>query len=567
MHFKTIQSLLLLVFVGGFTFLSSVAAASEEKASAPITVPMAVAVPSTAAVPKFKIGFEFQENNRLCLWAADVIEVQKKPIISVFKGARKLWSLEIDTMDFEFVTTPFANTEQALLQESMQTILFACKVLQDVNACKPAGLVVSLDHWFAGLSVSLDASHDASLGASFRESSEKTLGIYNAALRAAPGRADIAEKKSALENACHGLVNQLGRLGYTVEADASMLAVFREPGRELVIPAVAWRSTFQPQVTIQHPLKKTIALLSTLFGPDLTRHKISQALSNPDLEVLKKAPTTVTTSPAEGLIFLHALTCAQLIDDTDLTESQHIAETAENFERYRQVDAKVKLRFLSRRPFSKMWHDIKGAADNFEALYNTTMASNASFSRVRERFPFVNYAEEHYEGGRRADLSELISQIEMGSFDADAQGKIVPLLRQGILSTAMIRQFKGMEGIFPSYFQHTLQSVDHTLARYEFDIASKAFRPIDHHGGDALSPPWFLDLTDSMGAYRDDAAIDHAFGEAIVEIRDIKGVRSNALKQMGVIAEDLGEFLTNKERPLHEHANALFTLLELIFSK
>ena len=423
--------------------------------------------------PKFKIGFEFQENNRLCKWAADIIDVQKKPILTVYKGDRKLWSLEIDTMDFEFITPPFANYEVELLRESIETILLACKILQNINDLKSQkGTGVSLDEWLSGI------------GATDEAFSSSFVSLHKACedfLVKKPGDANVSEKKSVLENACNGLQQQLSTHGYRIEVDGFMHAAFREAGRTIALQT-RWKPTFQPQVTIQHSLQKTIPLIVTLFGPeikDLKRLKIVHAL--PSLAI--NWEEVRETSSKEGFIFLHALTCAQLVNDTEQTEGQRIAETCESFEQCSQVDAKVKLHFLSRRPFSKMWHEIKEPADSFASLYSSFMKSNALFLRTVPRyFPFINYAEEYYEGPNRADLSAFKDKIRKGIFNEAEMQMIESLLKIGILSTSIIRNLEGVgldtSALFQSYFDSVVQSVDSPSVRHEFDLASRAFRAI-----------------------------------------------------------------------------------------
>lgn len=107
--------------------------------------------------------------------------------------------------------------------------------------------------------------------------------------------------------------------------------------------------------------------------------------------------------------------------------------------------------------------------------------------------------------------------------------------------------------------------VDNPSVRYEFDPATRSFRVTDPYGYDALSPPWFLDLTDSMGAYKNDTEFELGFGESILEIRNIRRISVTALREMGRTDEDSKEFLTNDTIPLQKHVIVLFSLLERLF--
>lgn len=55
------------------------------------------------------------------------------------------------------------------------------------------------------------------------------------------------------------------------------------------------------------------------------------------------------------------------------------------------------------------------------------------------------------------------------------------------------------------------------------------------HLHDALSPPWFLSLEDSMGKLNGDIQEeDKKYGEAIIEVRGIKNVGAWFLKRAGL---------------------------------
>ena len=99
-----------------------------------------------------------------------------------------------------------------------------------------------------------------------------------------------------------------------------------------------------------------------------------------------------------------------------------------------------------------------------------------------------------------------------------------------------------------------------------FDVGRGFFIRADHLF-DTLSPPWFLDLDDSMGAYQDDSQYNRSYGEALIELRDIRHVGAQALIKMGVDVDDVGEFLTNKEKPLQDHVKPLILLLNTVLGR
>ena len=67
----------------------------------------------------FKLGFEFQEANRLCPWALEERHIQKKELFSFYnkENKEKLWHIVIDDGDIEFVTKPFTPKEKPLLKK------------------------------------------------------------------------------------------------------------------------------------------------------------------------------------------------------------------------------------------------------------------------------------------------------------------------------------------------------------------------------------------------------------------------------------------------------------------
>ena len=83
----------------------------------------------------FKLGFEFQEKNGLVPKAKEDDELQKKPIFEVKYDEEKLWHVEIDGDDIEFVTVPFAyngqdKNELENLKKCMASIKLSIELLK-----------------------------------------------------------------------------------------------------------------------------------------------------------------------------------------------------------------------------------------------------------------------------------------------------------------------------------------------------------------------------------------------------------------------------------------------------
>ncbi len=80
---------------------------------------------------------------------------------------------------------------------------------------------------------------------------------------------------------------------------------------------------------------------------------------------------------------------------------------------------------------------------------------------------------------------------------------------------------------------------------------------------DALSPPWFLNLNNSMGAMNEELTDEEKeFGEAIIEVRAIPKVSAWFLKKSNLSPEITGSFLKTPGTDLKDHALSLFNFLK-----
>lgn len=144
------------------------------------------------------------------------------------------------------------------------------------------------------------------------------------------------------------------------------------------------------------------------------------------------------------------------------------------------------------------------------------------------------------------------------------------LLENGIISTAMIRNLK--EGVTADdqepvnvlnnkFKDAAIYSVEKSQKRY--GIAAETLtiqsKPSNH---DALSPHWFLDEQNSMGALKED--IDLTFGEAIVEFRAIRNIQPYFLNKVNLLRKlTAGQFLALPEdNGFKDQALGLFEYLK-----
>ncbi len=185
----------------------------------------------------FRVGFEFQMNGRLCEWALHDYSLQKKPIFTIESGEGKLCRIELDGPDIEFVTEPFSNKEGHLLAECMKNIKAIINLTKDRLDAKPE---IDFDNWLSLLSSEI------------------------------------------------GTV----RIIPTPFFDVIKTSTIRK-----LNPTAPWEPSWQPQMTVQHPLQSTITLCNTLF-PTISA---MQAL------IKQSIPTKVPSNTSiAGLMFLAA---------------------------------------------------------------------------------------------------------------------------------------------------------------------------------------------------------------------------------------------------------------------
>lgn len=513
----------------------------------------------------FKLGFEFQEGSHLCPWADGENRFQKKPIFTTYKNGKLLWEVVIDTCDIEFVSAPFSNHDETSIEDCIKSITLACDTLKDLNRNNTQFVgSLTFKKWINGEAVLVTSPPE-----------EYTLKIK-------------------------GLREKLREQNIEITLDP--LYFFIE-FNSITTKGTDWEPILQPQVTIQHKLESTIHLLLSLFcfGSEYQNDGVSHTLLSTVYEQLVKAeqangtsagirknllealfsikfkegsidhfPTSssitlpVKTRPIAGLLFLHTFTCLSLVSDSHADHSLSVDKTLGYFIESRQVDAKVSLGVLSRRPFSKMWEDIKNQYnDTFINLYQKRISSIKQ-EELNGKFALINYAEEYVDDdGKRQDLSHLVTLFTQPSYSLRL------LLQHGIISMSMVRQMNlpnselqnEIKQIFDDYYAVVIQSIDSVSDSFRFNPKTSKIET-EKRRVDALSPPFFLSHNDSMGSYK--SFIDSSYGEAILEIRDIKNVGDFFLQDKKKWRR---EFLTNQRKgennsPLLDQAKHLFLFLK-----
>lgn len=470
----------------------------------------------------FQLGFEFQETKGLCKWALQNSNFQRKPFFFVANKEMKkrLWTLVIDTTDIEFVTVPFTNEEEVHLARCMDSLLIAFNSLKETLTRNES---TTFENWTDHITASLNAS---------------------------------------------GFI-----LGYFAKYELVRDKPITRPKE--------WVPTFSPQVTIQHPLEYTIPLSFMLFGFDCheymfpfcaslpSRNALIAAQMAPDSEEFNKIIQGYFQKKISGLMFLHALTLTQMSAQRQISDADLLQETLDNLEEYHQIDAKMRLPLMSRRPFSSMWRDL-GLKIDYSNRFMSVMRNNTSFVEDLEHFPRLNYAEQHFDptSGEIRSLKTLIMPLFEPEFLKINAPILEALLDQGIISTTMLRNFKpeimtdDMRPVITlnqEYCIAAIQSVALPQKRYNISIETSSIQS-QLTNDDALSPPWFLEMDNSMGAIKQD--VQHQYGEAIVEFRSIKNVQPCFLRRANLDPNLSKKFLTNPNGDIKGQATALFRFLK-----
>lgn len=192
----------------------------------------------------FRIGLEFQMNGRLCEWALNDHGLQKKPIFIIVEDDKEICHVELDGPDIEFVTEHFAKEEKNQLLacvKAIKTIIDVTKIQLDSN------LVINFKNW-------LDTLFEST------KLQIKTTPFF--------------------ETIKEGTIKKLNS-------------------------SAPWEPTWQPQMTVQHPLQNTIALCNELF-PNIT-----------SMQTLIKQSTPTNISPATALAGLMFLTAHEMVGMTN----------------------------------------------------------------------------------------------------------------------------------------------------------------------------------------------------------------------------------------------------------
>ncbi len=546
---------------------------------------------------RFKIGFEFQEGTHLCEWAKGNKNFQKVPLFEIWniQDKKLCYHVEIDGDDIELVTRPFTNEEEEQLAECITSIKYTLEILKNLFCYY---------------------SHPAN--AEKREENTPVSVTFNEWI--------IELRKFLAEDGVYQVCVKEGETQQcTGRTLSEMTLVFPKKGVEKsnwsFEEILNWSPVFVSHVTLQHRLELTIPIYLTLFG-DETSLRMALPHKGPldilleqeefDWEEFKR----LYVNKENGLIFLHAFTLLRMVPFNIKVKGIPILHRIESLgnialeldrlllqetlSQYRdsgQIDIKGRLLIMSRRPFSELFKGVVADKNIYQGsfingseeisyinAFITAMHDYdySGFEKYMRLFSKVNYGEQFFsDDGNTIDLRGF-NECFTSTFKKSNEKLLNDLLKEGIVTIAMIRNFHEdvlIEDTNPrvtdspvvidlfegsNWYDLVLASVQSPEKTYiikyknELGILAKDFLY------DILSPAYFMHDEDSMGRIKDMKGQDPAFGEAIIESRAISSVNQWFLDLHNLSDEhnELSFFLRYTYNNISNQAVQLFRFLK-----
>lgn len=471
-------------------------------------------------VHPFRLGIELETGILLPELVTKYHKFQKTPLFYCCNGqGKKLWHVEIDGLDIEFVTMPFSHLNEVELGECSSSLQeAACILLSLVNSENE----ITFSQWLQVL-------------------------------------------KSKIQN----LEWHSNELFHCLENE---IIQWKEGYQN-------WDGLLQPHATIQLPLQRVVDLVFDLFAEDQSIISILEGAlpfrTMEDCDAYFKVDAKVRSrkqfqNKLDGLMFLQALTFLDLTLPAFAHDETELAERLVHDDIYcQEICPKMYLHVMSRRPFSDMWQQLESNQSGYADLFKERMKNNMLFSSlstlndyyngrkvsrsdktdgVPDNFWKVSYGQEYY-WGENEESQDLTSILKPDYFKKGeiSEESLEYYLKNGIISTSMLRTLKS--DIASALHLDNLREI----MSYDFVVASiekPKWRPtikiedqqitvtwdnsdqseiVPH---DFLSPPLFMSQytlgidkrnCDSMGSFQqtpEELEIS-IYGEAILEIRAI----------------------------------------------
>lgn len=437
----------------------------------------------------FRIGFEGQMEGQLCMQVLTRPAVQKKPIFELHYEGKKLWHVEFDGPDLEFVTIPFAHTEKQRVQVCMLTIQQA---INDLMRLLPGSTASNIIGWFNALNIGTDGKRTKhksdetffsaqNLGAvqikkistdwkpiwrpqvTIQHPLQCAIGLYTMLFEETKTIEEIKKTIPTINpnTALAGLIFLQAHemLGMT---NSVPLAIEDMNLNFALVTALTMFFIDQKTPQAQITLDKILEVIGTpeivgiayecykyIVQLYITSKGVSKEILMPQLDQQKQK--IVKSFYDERCAHITGILFEARDTNPILQDILFMMNTWQSLNDVNQFDAKRFIFFMSRRPFCHMFAEI--AAAPTDSLILTDQYSKTAL--LKERFIDVfqtsipsivetlqqtwmvsNYGEQFYEavGQNPLDLSDLAD-----FFPDPLKTQVVPLLQKGLLSTTMLR--------------------------------------------------------------------------------------------------------------------------------
>lgn len=444
----------------------------------------------------FRIGFEGQMEGQLCMQALNRPAIQKKPIFEMRYQGKKLWHVEFDGPDLEFVTVPFTCNEREQIQRCMLTIQLA---LNDLVSLLPNDSISSIDEWFTSLRVCSEGEKVVSDPTFFQTQNLGTIQIKKIFANWKPVwrpqvtlqhplcctvalYTSLFDKTKSLEeikkvipeniqsNTALGGLVFLQAHEMPSMANSVSLAIKDVKSNTVLVMALTRyfieKGIPEERINLEEILRvvgcpEIVEITSKYYNDALSLYKnavnlkllLSLKVPLPEVKKLQSDPVLIhmlNDFYDSRCAFITDLICRARESEPIIQNILFMMHTWQSFNTVNQFDAKRFTLFMSRRPMCHMLAEIATASreipfltDNFskkalfERKFTDIFCSSipSCLKNLQEIWHMSNFGEQFYDiGNNPINLTELID-----FFPASYKEQAKLLLRDGIISTTMLR--------------------------------------------------------------------------------------------------------------------------------
>lgn len=524
-----------------------------------------------------RVGFEFQLEGSLCSpWSLHQ-SLQKREIFCCEWNSRKLWHIELDGTDIEYVTEPHALQDTDTIKLCINSILEANKKLVEVVTRVDEHENASIGYWYDIFSQSYRKDGICICALPFLDGikSQEIKQIPNWEPRWQP-QLTIQHQLSKTIPLCRCLFRESAVISEIVEKDTPNSLALNEKSSIAGLVFLQNHALQGIKRSFDSPLNEdTVFLKHVAVAVCQVRNDVGENRSLPDLLKDKKVVDLVNNPQLCAVISnpMYALLRPSLLGYLELSRSPQVKsllselssrkdgyvdslllmhKTLQDYNFAHQFDAKRWTHFMSRRPFSIMYQDIINSQDHASLAavhsYETYVDLFNKSVKVASFSLRTNYAEQFYD--KNLDIMNLEWLVHY--FPIELQGDLLSsVLKEGLLSSCMLScmnvekaiadkvisselgdmvKLIGNDAVFYNKVLSSVQSPEKACF-LSIEKHEEVFRlNVEHRDSltDAMSPLFPLDLDDSMGRYKEASAQLEVstYGSAVVEFRSIQYVKN-----------------------------------------